>query len=135
MILRCMHLSYIVFFFSGFIFESNRIGLKCFCFDYFFFAITFSTLCVTYKVLLFFSKIPLVQITLQETLLFAWWGFTGNQQKNLVKRMFAGGWILGKYSLRSFLSVFLACIFRSYLTVLFVFLEYDLSIIPFFNYS
>ena len=40
-----------------------------------------------------------------------------------------------KYFLRSFLSVFLACIFRSYLTVLFVFLGYDLSIIPFFNYS
>jgi len=42
---------------------------------------------------------------------------------------------LASYSLRSFLSVFLACIFRSYLTVLFVFLGYDLSIIPFFNYS
>jgi len=41
--------------------------------------------------------------------------------------------LLNKYSLRSFLSVFLACIFRSYLTVLFVFLGYDLSIIPFFQ--
>jgi len=39
------------------------------------------------------------------------------------------------YSLRFFLSVFLACIFRFSLTVLFVFLGYDLSIIPFFNYS
>jgi len=39
------------------------------------------------------------------------------------------------YSLHSFLSVFVGWFFRSYLTVFFVFLGYDLSIIPFINYS
>jgi len=39
------------------------------------------------------------------------------------------------YSLRSFLSVFLGWIFRLYLTVFLVFQGYDLSTIPFVNYS